>query len=159
MADRSPTVADLHRLAIGLGWPARDAHDMLHDWAVRLWPVTSLTELGPEERIAFAHQIRLGSRGASTPRVPNVYRSKPRPRRGHVPEPGVIRLASPAQKQLIKTVASEMRWTQSILRDFLRTHFQCETVDQIGSSARAMEAIRKLKFYKAEKTRRQRRVQ
>ena len=115
--------------------------------------MTSLKELGPEERIAFAHQIRIGSNGAATPRQPNVYRSKPRERRGHTPEPGVIVMASAKQKWLINQLASEMRWTASLLNGFLRTHFQCEDVEHIGSSARACKAIQLLKAYKREKER------
>jgi hypothetical protein len=146
-----PTIPDLHHLALALGWPKEEVHSLLHDGCLMLWPeCQSLTDLSPEQRIIFAAQLRAcgGRMTVGPPR-----RKSSRSRRGRPTEPGVIRMASPAQKQLLKSLASEMRWTESLLNGFLKTHFQVDGVDGLTTTAQACKAIQMLKAYKCEKER------
>ena len=62
--------------------------------------------------------------------------------------------ALPMQRHLIHGLACEMRWSKTLLSNFLRTHFDVESIDEIRTSKQASAVINRLIGYKRAKERR-----
>jgi len=128
----APTIADLHRQAARAGFPASELHGLLHDWAEQEFGVRSLAQLEPEQRIACSRWIseiaeQAGRqareidrrRGAAVPPAP----SSSRPRSGRPSAPGTVRIASQAQRGLIRKLVKELGWTNDHFAKVLRQQF------------------------------------
>jgi hypothetical protein len=81
--------------------------------------------------------------------------NRPRRDRRGAPE-GVIRLISDRQLHLIRGLASEMRWSNSTLKNFLVTHFGVETPEGLITSKVAGRCINMLIGFKRQKERKAR---
>jgi len=146
----TPTIADLHRLGVAHGFPRARIHEILHEQAAYAWHVDSLCDLTADQRRQLAEFVRLHNGRPSHPRRPSKRKRRGRPKRD-----GVVRMMTQPQRNFIDRLASEMRWSRSLLNNFLRTHFEAATMDHIGTSSRASEVINRLIGYKRKKERHQ----
>jgi len=141
------TIRELHALAYTRQLPREDVHGVLHDAAVMGFHVGGLCELDAQQRRLLAAWLRQQPERARPPRK----------RSGRRRPPGVIPMATPGQRRLINTIASELGWSASLLSRFLRTHYRIDTVEEITTSERAGDVIRHLKACKYDQKQRRRR--
>ena len=163
MSTDAPTISGLHKLAIARGFPRAECHDILHDMAVFAFGVNSMTDLDDRQRAHLADCIRMHNGRPSQPRAsaradrpPSQSRGvQParRSRRGQPARDGVTRMITPAQRDLINTLCSEMGWSRSLLNRYLDTHFGKRSLFEVATSAEAMRVIQMLKSYKARQQR------
>src|ERR1051325_10489223 len=108
------TIRDLHILAYSR-FPRGEVHSILHDAAAQRYGVQSLKDCNALQLEALGRWVR-----ESVPR-PSALAPRPsRQRSGKRREPGVIPMASQAQKDFINALCSELGWSQSQRDNFIR---------------------------------------
>jgi len=149
------TIRDLHNLAIALGM-GRDVHERLHDAAVAAFGVGSLTECTDDQLEQLADTVRSWF---SPPRAiadPNrchrpFYRPNcRRPRRGRPSEPGVAKMITVPQQELLAKLANQVfLGNRTYYSNFLQTEpslrpYRLTEPDQIITSPVACRVIQAL---------------
>jgi len=138
----APTINELHRLAIGRGFPRADVHDILHDMAAAAFKVASMRDLTPQQRCRLADSI-LSHNGR-----PSQARRRTRPRRGRHKQDGVIPMVSQKQRNLILQINVEIGWTRSRLDTQIKKAFGLAGLDGVLTTAQACKVITMLKSHK-----------
>ena len=138
------SIADLHRLGVRY-FPPAEVHQILHDMAVFTFGVQSLTELDAAQRRHLAGCVRMHTVRAHQQRARKEPRKRPR---GRPAREGVVQMISEAQRHLIRAIASELGWSESILDRCLQRHFGLASVSEVRTSPQASRVIRMLKSYK-----------
>ena len=160
------SIADLHRLAYPR-FPKADVHQILHDAAAMQFRVQSLSECNAQQLEALAsfvrdHPVRpsdqssvLSSQSTENRKLntdnSRGFRCTTRPRSGSPIAPGTIRLASTAQKGLIRRLFGELAWSESTANNWLVRFHGVDTIDQIATVQDASKIIHHLMRIKADK--------
>ena len=135
------TIRSLHIEALKR-FPRGEVHSILHDAAEVAFGVGSLKQC---DQAQLAHLM------SSVCAHPYRPRKSGRPRRGRPARDGVVKLATPRQRDFINTLASELAWSQSILDRWLKRFFNADNVGKLATSADAHRAINWLKSIKTDK--------
>lgn len=158
-SDPDPRPRLLRKLHI-LGHRKGMDHDYLRDLAAGGYGISSLAELTTKQLRDFIQ--RLDVRSEDRPPIkddPSLVthhsspRPRPRPRRGRPAEPGIARMITPKQRRFIETLKAQLNWNETVFRDWLRTHFECDSIESLGTSERASKAINTLIGYCRKKQR------
>jgi len=147
---RAPSILELHKQAIKHGFPAGQVHEILHDMAVIAFEVGSLTELTADQRRRLDEYIHAHDGRPSRPHRPA------RPRRGRPARDGIVRMITPAQRELIHKLVGELGWTASQLDRWLAHAFGVHGLTEVRTAREAKDVIQRLIAIKRDRQRRRR---